>query len=243
MNSVQHHRQAEICSPSLTTRTMADLTGKFTNRLEDKPGDFRRKLISALLAPTAVERAALESRHAELMASLTPTPGKTATDVIVLLIAGAPAFGMSEREADMKALLYAEALRKEPTWAIERARQRFATGDWSCPWNGTGCPSSANVVAECREITLPIEAEIHRIGQILSAEMVDGGTTDEERQDALDVWAKLKTEIGASNVLSERTPEEITRERNAMAEANTRFRAREAAHKAAVAAQAPEGAA
>jgi hypothetical protein len=217
---------------------MADLAGKFTNRLEDKPGDFRRKLISALLAPTVAERTALEARHAELSASLIPTPGKTATDVIVLLIAGAPAFGMSEREADMKALLYAEALRKEPTWAIERARQRFATGDWSCPWNGTGCPSSANVVAECRAITLPIEAEIHKIGQILGAEEVDGGTTDEDRQNALDAWAKLKTEIGSSNVLSERTSDEITREREAMARANERLRARDAAHRQAVAAKA-----
>jgi hypothetical protein len=93
-------------------------------------------------------------------------------------------------------------------------------------------------VAECRAITLPIEAEIHKIGQILGAEEVDGGTTDEERQDALDAWAKLKTEIGASNVLSERTSDEITREREAMARANERLRARDAAHRQALAANA-----
>ena len=229
MTSVpEAYTASPIMAPSSTTRAMADLTGKFTNRLEDKPGDFRRKLISVSSAPVGDERAMLERRQRELRMSLVPTPGDGANGKIYLLIAGSPAFGMTERETDAKVLLYAEALRHQPTWAIERARQIFAGGGWKSAWNGRGCPSSAEVVSECRHVIEPIEAELYRIGQVLDAEVVDVSTTPQQRRDAIAGWEKLKAEIGRGNVMAERTPDEIARERKEMAEANRRFRDREA---------------
>lgn len=233
MSNLAHRQHNAILAPSLTTRAMADLTGKYMNRLEDKPGDFRRKIISAPLAPAGDERRALEDRRDELKLSLVATPDQDARDQIDLLLAGAPAFGMSEREAGAKLILYAEALCGEPTWAIQRARQLFAKGGWKSGWNGTGCPSSANVVAECRQITLPIEAEIYRIEQILNAETVDNETTDLERQEALDAWTKLKADMGRSNVITERTTDAIEAERAAFRKVNERFDAERAASETA----------
>ena len=128
MSQISTQSGRAIAAPSSTTRPMADLIGKFTNRLEDKPGDFRRKLISASLAPVGAEKLALEARRDELRASLTPSPGVAADDAIYAILAGSNTFGMSGREADAKVRLYAEALEKQPTWAINEARKRFGKG-------------------------------------------------------------------------------------------------------------------
>jgi hypothetical protein len=212
---------------------MADLIGKFTNRLEDKPGDFRRKLISASLAPVGDERRALEDRRAELVNSLVPEPGEDADDVIYGIIAGGNTFGMSDREADAKVRIYAEALSNQPTWSINEARKRFGKGGWKCNWDGNGFPSSANVNAECSFLTLEIDTEIHKLTQILDAEIVDSTTTETERQEAVAAWTKLKAEMGRSNVISERTGDQVDAERAAFRRVNERFDAELAAQRAA----------
>jgi hypothetical protein len=194
------------------------------------PGDPRRRLISASCAPRGVERQALEDRRAELTASLRPTPGEQASDVIYALIAGFTAYGMSERETDVKVALYADALKTEPTWAIEAARQTFARGGWHCNWDGNGCPSSASVVAECKYTLLPIEAELYRIGLILNAELVDTDTTQDERDAAIAHWAEIRAGIASTNVIAERTDDDIQRERDAMQRANQVCRAKANAH-------------
>jgi hypothetical protein len=199
---------------------MADTVAKFTNRLEDKPGDFRRKLLSASLAPAGTEREALEARRDELRRSLRATPGDAARAVITLLLAAGKSYGMSERESDVRGMLYAEALRQEPTWAIEKARQRFAKGGWQCNWDGRDVPSTASVVAECRFITLDIETEIARISAILDAELVDNETTEDERKEAVARWEQIKAEMGRSNVITERTGDEIAKERSEQIRAN-----------------------
>ncbi|WP_232629138.1 hypothetical protein [Methylobacterium sp. Leaf118] len=213
---------------------MADTIGKFTNRLEDKPGDFRRKLLSASLAPAGTEREALEARRAELQRSLRPTPDDTARAVITLLLASGKSYGMTERESDAREMLYGEALRQEPTWAIEKARQRFAKGGWQCNWDGRDVPPTASVVAECRFITLEVETEIGRINAILDAELVDTDTTENERREAVARWEQIKAQMGRSNVITERTGEEIDRERAEQVRANAAVELRDAmARKAA----------
>ena len=192
------------------------------------PGDPRRRLISASCAPRGVERQALEDRRAELTASLHATPGEQASDVIYALIAGFTSYGMSERETDVKVALYADALKTEPTWAIEKARQTFARGGWHCNWDGNGCPSSASVAAECKFILLPIETELYRIGLVLNAELVDTDTTQDERDAALAHWAEIRAGIASTNILAERTDDEVQRERNAMQRANQICRAKAA---------------
>lgn len=228
MATLQTRQVGSIAAPSSTTRAMADTIGKFTNRLEDKPGDFRRKLLSASLAPVGTEREALEARRDELRHSLRSTADDTARAVITLLLANAPSFGMSERETDTKVALYAEALRDEPTWAIEKARQRFAKGGWQCNWNGRDVPSTASVVAECRFITLDIETEIARISAILDAELVDNDTTEDERKEAVARWEQIKAEMGRSNVITERTGDEIAKERAEQIRANEAVERRDA---------------
>ena len=157
--------------------------------------------------------------------SLIPTPGEEANGRILLLISGAPAFGMSERETDAKVLLYAEALSGEPTWAIEQARQRFARGGWVCPWDGKGCPSSANVVAECKAITLQVEQEIWRISQILDAEIVDTDTTEDERRAVLAEWELVKAGFRQNDV-TESLKSDAAHQRAEQLRANNRVRQR-----------------
>lgn len=245
MNDISVRNSGPIQPPSLTTRPMADLIGKFTNRLEDKPGDFRRKLLPASLAPAGAERQALEERRAELVRSLVAEPGEDADDVIYGILAGSNTFGMSDREADVKVRIYAEALQKHPTWAIEQARKTFQKGGWKCSWDGKGIPSSASVNAECSFITLELDAEIAKLSLILDAELVDNETTDLERQEALDSWAKLKADMGRSNVITDRTSDAIEAERAAFRKVNERFDAErlaasEAARKAKVGADSHE---
>lgn len=195
MRDISTRNQTQITAPSLTTRAMADLIGKFTNRLEDKPGDFRRKLLSASAVPVGSELQELQSRRAELLHCLTPTPDEDAKDVIYGILAGGNTFGMSQRETDLKVGIYAEALAKHPTWAIEAARRIFAKGGWKCSWDGNGVPSSASVNAECSFLTLEIDAEIHKISQILDAEIVDADTTADERAENVAKLAKLMADL------------------------------------------------
>lgn len=147
--------------------------------------------------------------------------------MIYALIAGFTSYGMSERETDVKVALYADALKTEPTWAIEAARQTFSRGGWHCNWDGNGCPSSASVVAECKYTLLPIETELHRINLILNAELVDTDTTQDERNAALAHWAEIRAGIVGSNVISQRTDDQVNRERSAQQRANQLVRARE----------------
>ncbi|WP_162560939.1 hypothetical protein [Methylobacterium durans] len=137
------------------------------------------------------------------------------------------------RDRAARLAVYAQHLEGQPTWAIEEARRRFGKGGWKCNWNGRGVPSPQNINAECAFITLEIETEIARISAILDAELVNNETTEDERREAVARWEQLKADMGRSNVIAQRTDEEIAAERFEMSRANDRFRAREAARRAA----------
>jgi hypothetical protein len=158
--------------------------------------------------------------------SLRRSPAEDRADAILGIIAGFATYRMTDRELDLKLALYDEALRDEPAWVIDKARQIFGKGGWRCNWDGKDCPTSASVAAECKFITLDIEAELHRIGLILDAELVDTDTTEDERAAALAHWATIRAGIARSNVVSERTDEEITAERAEMQRANEVVRKR-----------------
>lgn len=228
MSSITTQTRKAISAPSSTTREMSDLIGRFTNRLEDRPGDFRRKLLSASLAPAGIERETLERRRHELQASLIPTPGDEVEDVILAIFTGSDTFGMDGRETDAKVAVYAQHLEGQPTWAIEAARRRFGKGGWKCNWNGRGVPTPQNINAECSFIALDIETEIARISAILDAELVDSETTEDERKAAVAHWNQLKAELGRSNVITERTGDEIAKERAEQIRANEAVERRDA---------------
>jgi hypothetical protein len=190
------------------------------------PGNPARRLISASLAPTGADRDALTARRRELIESLRPSTSAERADVILGIIAGFATYRMTDRELDLKVALYDEALRDEPAWIVDQARRRFGKPGWQCNWDGKDCPSSASVAAECRFIALPYEAELHRINLILDAELVDTDTTEDERAAALAHWATIRAGIAKSNVVSERTDEEISAERAEMQRANETVRKR-----------------
>ncbi|KQO89406.1 hypothetical protein ASF36_23525 [Methylobacterium sp. Leaf90] len=75
---------------------------------------------------------------------------------------------------------------------------------------------------------MDIEVEIARISAILDAELVDTETTEDERREAIARWEQIKAEMGRSNVITERTAEEIDRERQEMRRANDLVEQRDA---------------
>ncbi|WP_267355689.1 MULTISPECIES: hypothetical protein [unclassified Methylobacterium] len=205
---------------------MDRLTRVFSNKLEDHPADFRRKTIAAVDVPTGQDRAALETRRDVLRAALTATPGRQSTQAILLLIGSKAVYGASDREIGIKVAAYARALASQPTWAIERAIERLSRPNWRCLWDGSGCPSEADVGAECRYETLPFEAELARIETILDAVPYETGATDGERAGAVAYWEAIKAEMRGESAITERTEDEISAERASMARVNDRFRER-----------------
>lgn len=241
MNQIATHRASQITAPSLITREMDRTIGVYSNRLEEKPGDPRRRLISASLAPDGADRDALMARRRELVESLRPSSSAERADYILGIIAGFATYRMTDRELDLKVALYDEALRDEPAWIVDAARKRFGKPGWQCNWDGKDCPTSASVAAECRFIALPFEAELHRINLILDAELVDTETTEDERAKALAHWAHIRAGIVGSNVISERTEDQVNRERDAQQKANRLVRARERGDQATLADQLKAG--
>jgi hypothetical protein len=210
---------------------LSDLVGKFTNRLEDTD-IFNRKCISGPIAPREEERQALAERRDELMASLQPEPDRS-RKVLIALLGSFPSYGEDEETARFILAACCRACAKAPTWAIEEASARFLEGRTRVSWDMAKRPTPPQILAEALQCALPVEGELHRVNQILEAEIVDIETTDAERQDAIDAWAKLKAEMGRSNVISERTGDQVDAERAAFRRVNERFDAELAAQRAA----------
>lgn len=234
MSAVAASRSLGIRAPT-QTREMSDLVGKFLNRIDRT--DLETGIIPAAIAPREHERAALTERKASLLASLEPDADRTRR-VLIGLLSSFPAFNEDEETARFILAACARACSKVPAWSVEEAAGRFLEGRTRIQWSMDRRPTPPQILAEASHCVLEVEAELHRINQVLGAEIVDTETTAEERQDALDAWERLKREMGRSNVISQRTDEEIATERGEMQRANERFRAREARHKAALAADA-----
>lgn len=207
--------------PAEQSRAMADLIGRFTNRLEDTDA-FSRKCISGPIAPRENERQAMAERRSELLASLHPE-GDRSRKVLIALLGSFPSYGEDEETARFILAACCRACAKVPTWAIEEASARFLEGRTRVSWDMAKRPTPPQILAEALQCALPVEAELHRVSQVLDAEVVDTETTELERQEALDAWAKLKAEIGRSNVISERTADAIEAERDAFRKVNARF--------------------
>jgi hypothetical protein len=226
MSNVTPFAPQQISAPSLITAQMDTLIRMFSSRLDDHPTDRRRKRMPATRAPDADAYAALERRRDELRASLLATPGDQADDVILALLMGWAQFSGSADEAEVRVRMYAEALTEQPTWAIEKARLRFARGKVQTIWDRHSCPSMAQVAAECRYVLLDIETELARIEIILGAELYDTGATDDDRANAVAHWETVKADMRGESAITERTEDEISAERVSMARANERFRER-----------------
>ena len=207
--------------PAEQSRAMADLIGRFTNRLEDTDA-FNRKCISGPIAPRENERQAMAERRSELLASLQPE-GDRSRKVLIALLGSFPSYGEDEETARFILAACCRACAKVPTWAIEEASARFLEGRTRVSWDMAKRPTPPQILAEALQCALPVEAELHRVSQVLDAEVVDTETTALERQEALDAWAKLKAEIGRSNVISERTSDAVEAERAAFRKVNERF--------------------
>lgn len=232
MTSVQTRTAStSVSPPEAATRPLLDLVSRFTNRLEDgdRPG---HKLLSTGLAPRGAERATLEDRKQHLLGSLNP-PGsdderRALAKIVAALLGAFPTYGADREDAKATVSLICRALDDVPVWAVQRAAGNFLKGSTKTPWSPDRAPTPPQIRAEAKLITLDVETELHRIGQVLDAELVDTETTADERKAAVAAWEQLKADMGRSNIIPERTDEEVNRERAEQRRANDTARRREA---------------
>lgn len=244
MTSVQTHTASTSVSPPVAaTRPLLDLVSRFTNRLEDggRPG---HKLLSAGLAPQGAEREALEDRKQYLLGSLNPSSSdderRALAKIVAALLGAFPTYGADREDAKATVALVCRALDDVPVWAVQRAAGNFLKGTTLTRWSPDRAPTPPQIRAEAKLITLDVETELYRIGQVLEAEIVDTETTADERKAAISAWEQLKADLGRSNIIPERTDEEVERERAEMRRSNEVFRARERARRDLEAARAAE---
>lgn len=230
MSSIQHRPVSSSVSPEAATRPLLDLVSRFINRLEDGAGPGR-KIISAGLAPKGEEREILEARKWHLLASLTPPMGeedrRMLTKVVAALLGSFPTYGADREDARASVALICRALDDVPVWSVQQAAQHFIKGCTKIPWNNDRAPTPPQIRSEAKLICLDVETELHRLSQVLDAELVDNTTTQDERDAALAKWAEIRAGIVGSNVLRERSDQEVNREREAQIRANRLVRARE----------------
>lgn len=216
--------------PEAPTRQLLDIVSVYTNRLEDGAGPGH-KILSAGLAPKPAERAALEDRRQHLRNCLTAAG---ATDehgpmfrVVSALLGAFPVYGVSAEQATTNVKMICRALDDVPVWAVQKAAGNFLKGRQKITWNPEKAPTPPQIRSEAMLAVLDVETELHRLSQVLDAELVDNDTTEDERAAALAHWATIRAGIAKTNILAERTDEEVTAERNAQLEANKRVRERE----------------
>lgn len=233
MTSVQTRSSAStsVSPPEPASRPLLDLVSRFQNRLEDgdRPG---HKLISAGLAPLEHERTALEARRQHLVASLVPATSdedrKACARVVTALLGGFPVFGADREDAKLTVGLIVRALDDVPVWSVQKAAGLFLKNLQKTRWNPERAPTAPQIRAEAKLAMLDVEVELHRLEQVLNAEIVDSETTEDERKAAVAHWNQLKTELGLSNVITERTDDEIAKERAEQLRANDAVERRDA---------------
>lgn len=212
-----------VSPPDPASRPLLDLVSRFQNRLEDgdRPG---HKLISAGLAPLEHERAALEDRKRHLLASLAPPTSDEArgalAKIVAALLGAFPTYGADREDAKITVSLIVRALDDVPVWSVQKAAGLYLKNLQKTRWNPERAPTAPQIRAEAKLVTLDVEVELHRLEQVLGAEIVDSETTEDERKAAVAHWNELKAQMGRSNVIAERTDEEIARERSEQLRAN-----------------------
>ena len=219
MNAITTGRQdSRSLRPAAQTREMSVLVSRFQNRLEDT-GDVRRKCISSSLLPSEPERAALVDRRVALNDAMNADTDGTRR-VLLALLGSFPSYGEDSGSSELVLSACIRACSSVPTWAVQEAAGRFLENKVHIPWDMAKRPTPPQILAEAKFCMLPMEEELFRIGQILDAEVVDVDTTQSERDEAIARWAEIRAGIASTNVLSERTDDEVKRERNAMQRAN-----------------------
>ncbi|CAO4179541.1 hypothetical protein CLBKND_03434 [Methylorubrum aminovorans] len=233
MTSVQTRSTAStsVSPPEPASRPLLDLVSRFQNRLED--GDRpSHKLISAGLAPLEHERAALEDRKRHLSTSLAPATTDedraALSRIVMALLGGFPTFGADREDAKLTVSLIVRALDDVPVWAVQRAAGLFLKNMQKTRWNPERAPTAPQIRAEAKLVMLDVEVELHRLDQVLSAEIVDSETTEDERKAAVAHWTQIKSEMARSNVIAQRTDDEIAQERAEQLRANEHIEQRDA---------------
>lgn len=226
MSAIVPSETKRVVRPAEPSRELMTLVSRFMNRLEET-GDIRRRCISAKSLPTESERSVLEGRRAELNTSLAPDH-EAARKTLLALLGSFPSYGEDEETGRFILSACCRACASVPTWALNEASGRFLENRARIPWNMANRPTPPQILAEARICMIPVEEELFRIAQVLDAEVVDIATTQAERDEAIAKWEAVKAGIGRSNVLHERTPDDITKERSEQQRANAVVREREA---------------
>lgn len=150
--------------PTTQDRPLGMLISRLSSALEAERGARGVYSISQQQAPNASERAALESRVAELQGGLSPAePAAVIGRILRLMMRYPSSSSMSDARTDETAKAYARDMAKYPLWAIDAACiAAIGLGEQFMP--------SAPVIAGLAEKQVaPIRAELSAITRIIGA--------------------------------------------------------------------------
>lgn len=152
--------------------------------------------------PTPVERAALQRRRDELGRWLLGGPRDFARvkALVATMLQGFGSKASTQEESELVYAQYAYALGGLPTWAIERACNRFASGGVSARDVGadkldlTWGPSSAMIAVVARNIVAPLHRELRAVGDVLGGAPATRSESPEERESGKAAVASMTEE-------------------------------------------------
>lgn len=151
-------------------RAMADMIGIYHGRLEEVPGDFRKKAIAASHSPSDAERKAMREYGLELRQRLAGG-GLANSSPVARLVNAWPSYGADAKSTAVVVKGYVEVLMSLPMWAVEQAVERFRSNRATVKWDAGKMPAEPLVVEETRAITAPLDLDLARITAVLRAEV------------------------------------------------------------------------
>lgn len=135
---------------------------------------------------TDIERAAIEAR----VRALAPLADgamdvERSLQVIGITLMGMSGSGITEAQAHAKKAIFRPAIIDVPTWAVERALERWARGEVPDGMNPAFAPAPAEVRKLAMEMWSPPRWEVRQLRRLLDAEVARPVTKNEEARAAL----------------------------------------------------------
>lgn len=172
-NEIQARKANSL--PIHPIREIADLTSKFSNRIERVGSRWE---IADNLAPSAAENALLHQRHLDVGGLLHPATDDKIKILVVAMFYGFPNLKIPEDEAKRTAAVYVSQLREFPEWAVKKACEQILQ-DKVSGRSPDFAPSIATLVGLCRGFVRDLQEERAKLAAIMQADVYHAPSDDE----------------------------------------------------------------
>jgi hypothetical protein len=148
--------------------------------LKDLTADYMNPEISAELALSDAQRAAVEARIEDLEAAEIACDVDNSMAVLAGLVEAFASARLTDEQARARAKGYMTALEGMPTWAVAEAARRWLRAECG-PQNYDFAPSPPRICQICKDVLAELGAQRHVLQKLLRAR-VPQITSPEERQ-------------------------------------------------------------